>query len=228
MPKPAHRLDGINISDVDVWIFDLDNTLYHARYRLFSQVVERIGTYVSKTLDLDLAAAKNLQSEYYKVYGSTLRGLMLRHDVDPTEFLEYVHDIDITWIPRSQILCKALERLEGRKVVFTSGSRDHAERVMQQLGVSHYMESVFDIASANYIPKPDPGIYRRFISELNIKPQNSIMFDDISRNLIPAHSLGMKTVWVRNDDLHSYEGGDGGHIDYITNDLVVWLKEYTG
>ena len=98
MPKPAHRLDGINISDVDVWIFDLDNTLYHARYRLFSQVVERIGTYVSKTLDLDLAAAKNLQSEYYKVYGSTLRGLMLRHDVDPTEFLEYVHDIDITWI----------------------------------------------------------------------------------------------------------------------------------
>ncbi len=216
------------LDHVEVWVFDLDNTLYHARYNLFSQVAKRINEFVSAELDIDPDAALRVQRDYYRAHGSTLRGLMLRHDTDPGEFLDYVHDIDVTWLPPNEALDGALARLNGRKVVFTSGSGEHAERIMNQLGVRHHIEAVFDITAADFVPKPDPETYRRFVDHHEVDPTRAIMFEDIARNLAPAAAIGMTTVWVRNDEPYGHEGADGGHIDYVTDDLVVWLEENTG
>ena len=228
MPGSMEPSADARIGDVDVWVFDLDNTLYHARYNQFTQVEQRMNPFVATALKLDGAEARRLQTAYYHAHGSTLRGLMLLHGTDPDEFLDYVHDIDVTWLPPNGELDSALARLNGRKVVFTSGSTDHADRVMRRLGVRHHIEAVFDIAAADYVPKPNPETYRRFVARHAIVPERAIMFDDIARNLEPAAALGMKTVWIRNDEPYGHEGAEGDHIHHVTDDLVAWLEENTG
>ena len=137
-------------------MFDLDNTLYPAACRLFDQVDARIVQFIVEKLALDAKQARVLQKRYFKEHGTTLSGLMKLHDTDPDEYLDYVHDIDRSAIQPSRELDEALGRLDGRKVIFTNGSADHAQKVMSRLEVGHHFDVVFDIAAANYLPKPDP------------------------------------------------------------------------
>jgi len=136
-----------------------------------------------------------------------------------------VHDVDVGRVPRNDALERALTRLPGRKLVFTSGSCEYAERVMEQLGVRHHFEAVFDIVAADYVPKPEPATYDRFVARHAVVPHAAVMFEDIARNLLPAAALGMTTVWVRGADPRGHEGADGGHIDFVTDDLQRWLEE---
>ena len=220
---PGHRLE-----EAEAWVFDVDNTLYHARYNLFSQIEARIGKFVAATLGIEPAEARRLQKTYFRDHGSTLRGLMSVHGVEADEFLAYVHDIDVTWVPPSGALDRALTALSGRKLAFTNASSDHADRVIARLGIGHHIEAVFDIADADFEPKPAPEAYARFIERHDIDPTRAVMFDDIARNLGPAASLGMTTVWVRNDEPYSNREAEDVRIDYETDDLVVWLEAHTG
>ncbi len=212
-------------SHVDVWVFDLDNTLYPASCNLFDQVDRRIGEFVARELGLDPDEARRVQKQYFRDYGTTLRGMMERHRVAPQAFLDYVHAIDVTPVPPSPALDAALAGLPGRKVIFTNGSVAHAERVMERLGVARHFAEVFDIAAADYLPKPEPATYARMVARHDIDPHAAAMLDDLPRNLAPAAALGMTTVWVRTDSPWAQDGAEGEHIHHVADDLTAWLED---
>jgi putative hydrolase of the HAD superfamily len=222
MTPSAH---GRSLVEIDDWIFDLDNTLYPARCNLFAQVDRRIGHFIEQHLGLDADAARQLQKRYFRDYGTTLHGLMAHHQIDPTTFLEFVHDIDITPVPPSPSLDLALANLPGRKLIFTNGSIAHAERVMARLGVRRHFEGVFDIVAAGYVPKPDPATYARLVRRHAIRPERAVMIEDLPRNLRPAAALGMTTVLVQTGEEWAQVDAEGGHIHHVTDDLVAWLAD---
>ena len=210
--------------ETDAWIFDLDNTLYPAHCNLFDQVDRRIGEFVSAALDLNPAEARLLQKKYFRERGTTLSGLMLNHAIKPADYLDYVHDIDVSGLPDGSDLDHALSRLDGRKLIYTNGSTGHAENVIRQLGVSQHFEAIFDIVASDFRPKPDPAPYVEMVRLHDIDPARTVMIEDIARNLIPAAALGMATVWIKTQHDWSHTDSDGDHVHYVTGDLVEWLE----
>jgi putative hydrolase of the HAD superfamily len=219
------RIPAAPLAQAQTWIFDLDNTLYPASCNLFAQVDTRIGAFIAEMLDVDAEEAHRLQKHYFRTYGTSLRGLMLHHSVDPHVFLDFVHRIDLTRIPPDPALDRALARLPGRKVVFTNGSAKHAENVMARLGVSQHFEAVFDIVAADYFPKPEPFVYDVMVRRHWIDPRRAVMIEDLPKNLVPAHAMGMTTVLVRTGSDWAQDGADGEHIHHVTDDLVAWLGD---
>jgi putative hydrolase of the HAD superfamily len=216
----------------NVWIFDLDNTLYPAKNSVFAQVEARMNEFIAFTLGMDLASARTLRREYYVKFGTTLAGLMRNHDVKPENFLEYVHDIDLSPLGEDPELGRALAALPGRRFVFTNGSRRHAERVTDRLGLMGHFDDLFDIAAAGYTPKPAPEAYQRFLQRLDVKPVDSAMFEDLPHNLENPHVLGMNTVLVRTGSPEHPGQTEIGqwstppaHIHYVTDDLTGFLKD---
>jgi putative hydrolase of the HAD superfamily len=209
---------------VDTWIFDLDNTLYPATSELFGQVERRINDYVAEYLKLERAEAFRVQKQYFLQHGTTLRGLMVCHDMDPDPYLEYVHDVNLSAIPESPSLAAALGRLTGRKIIFTNATTPYAQKIMTRLGVGDHFGAVFDIADAGYLPKPAPEVYDRLINQHDIDPKHSVLVDDLPRNLEPAAALGMTTVWMRTGLSWGQEGADGDFIHHIIEDLPAWLN----
>ncbi len=208
------------------WLFDLDNTLYPASCRLFDQVDRRMGEFVQQTLGLtDPSEARRIQKQYLREHGTTLRGLMDRHDVSPESYLAYVHAIDLSPVPPNPNLDAALADLPGRKLIFTNGSVPHAEGVLDRLGIARHFEAVFDIAAAAYTPKPDPDAYRQVVRKHALRPEATVFFDDMPRNLAPAAEMGMTTVWVVSDSEWARLGhtGDEPFIHHRTEDLAGWL-----
>jgi len=211
------------LAHVAVWIFDLDNTLYPASCRLFDQIDRRMMAYVQAELGLGPEEARALQKRYFREHGTTLKGLMDHHGLDPAAYLDYVHRIDHSPVPPAPRLAGALARLRGRKIVFTNGSAAHAEKVMARLGVGEHFEAVFDIAAADYLPKPERATYERLIERHAIDPAAAAIVDDIPKNLEPAAALGMTTVWLRSDTPYARHGEIGAHIHHIIDDLADWL-----
>jgi putative hydrolase of the HAD superfamily len=207
----------------ETWIFDLDNTLYPASCNLFAQVDKHIGEFIARLLKVDADEAYRIQKQYFRDYGTSLRGLMLHHQVDPRLFLEFVHAIDVSPVPPSPVLEQALGRLPGRKIVFTNGSAKHAENVMARLGISHRFDAIFDIVAADYFPKPEPFVYDVLVRRHWIDPKRAVMVEDLAKNLLPAHQMGMTTVLVRTESEWAQDGVDGSHIHHVTDDLAAWL-----
>lgn len=216
---------------VDSWIFDLDNTLYPAHCDLFAQVSVRMGQFISQFLQVDMVEAHRIQKSYFHEYGTTMNGLMTRHGMTPADFLDYVHDIDLEPLAADAALDKALEGLAGRKYVFTNGSVRHAQNVLGRIGIAHHFDDIFDIVAAEYVPKPRPECYHRFLARVAIAPQRAAMFEDIAHNLAQPHALGMVTVLVRSPAErradHSNEwdgiGADQPHVHHVTDDLAAFL-----
>lgn len=221
---PKIKSDLPRIDQDSVLIFDLDNTLYPAACDLFSQVSDLIGKYVRETLKLEPDAAYRVQKDYFHRYGTTLRGLMTEHDVDPADYLAKVHDIDLSVVDPSPDLASALEELPGRKLIFTNASRGHAERVMGRLGIADRFETIFDIVDADYIPKPQQQPYDRLLARDGIDPTRAVYFEDMAKNLLPAKDMGMTTVWVHTDLEWAQHGRDDPRIDHETNDIVGFLR----
>ncbi len=216
-----------SLRDTGVWIFDLDNTLYPASCNLFAQVDRRIGAFIAEHFGISPDEARVMQKRFFRDHGTTLRGLMVEHDVDPVPFLDYVHAIDVTPVAPSPELAGALDRLPGRKIIYTNGSVEHAANVTGRLGITGCFEAVFGIVEAGYVPKPDPRPYATLVEHYGIDPTRACMVEDIARNLVPAHAMGMTTVWVRSDADWSRPDhggvGTGAHIDHTVEDLVTWL-----
>jgi putative hydrolase of the HAD superfamily len=175
---------------VETWIFDLDNTLYPASCRLFDQIDVRMGEFISRLMNVDAVEAKRVQKELFYRHGTTLRGLMSEHEVDPDAFLDYVHDIDHSPVPADPALAEALERLPGRKLIFTNGTVAHAERVLARLGVPDHFHGIFDIVHSDFIPKPVRAPYEKFVEAHGVNPARAAMFEDIARNLEVPHAPG--------------------------------------
>jgi putative hydrolase of the HAD superfamily len=213
------------LGHIDTWVFDLDNTLYPAACNLFHQVDQRIGAFVARFLGLPADQARAVQKGYLARYGTTLRGLMVEHRLDPAPYLDFVHDIDLTPVPPNPTLDLALALLPGRKLVFTNGTVRHAERVMARLGIARHFEAVFDIHAADYVPKPEPAVYDRLVARHAIVPAAAILFEDIARNLKPAHDLGMTTAWVRVDWPWAQPGDGMDHVHHVVEDLTQFLSQ---
>lgn len=216
-----------DLSHIDTWVFDLDNTLYPASAELFLQIDVRMKTFISELLNIDLVEAFKLQKIYYHEHGTTLRGLMIDHAVDPDAFLDYVHDIDHTVLETDPDLEAIIQDLPGRKLIHTNGSEQHAENVLSALGLSNCFEAIFDIRAGSYIPKPDPYSYEHFLSSHAFEATTAIMFEDSVKNLKPAADLGMTTVLVQHDGNDASAQPDE-YCHYITDDLTSWLRDGLG
>ncbi len=207
---------------VNTWIFDLDNTLYPASCRLFDQMHVRMSDFIRQEFGVDQAEALRRRRDYYLKYGTTLRGLMLEHNMQPKAFLDYVHDIDYSAVPRLDGLGIALAGLPGRKLIFTNGTTGHAQRVLKRLGVTEHFEAVFDIVDSDYIPKPDRTPYDKFKTLYDIDGTRSAFFEDLVENLKPPHDMGMTTVLITDNKNH-----DATYVHHTTNNLAEFLTGVT-
>jgi putative hydrolase of the HAD superfamily len=219
-PRPIRA----DLSHIDTWLFDLDNTLYPATSRLFDQIDVRIGQFIAELFDIGGQEARKIQKSYFREHGTTLRGLMDEHGIAPEKFLEYVHDIDFSTLEPSVGLDAALTALPGRKLIFTNADVPYSRKILARLGVAHHFEHVYDIVAANYVPKPFPAAYDILLERHDVTPARTIFFEDIARNLVPAAALGMTTVWVRGANNWVLPGNEDAKPDYETNDLVAWLN----
>jgi len=216
---------------VETWVFDLDNTLYPHHLNLWQQVDDRIRAFVSDFLKVSKDEAFRVQKDYYKRYGTTMRGLMTEHGLSPDVYLEYVHQIDHSPLEPNAALGDALEKLPGRKLILTNGTRKHAEAVMARLEIDRHFEDVFDIAAADLDPKPLPQVYKRFLARHDVDPGRAAMFEDLARNLEVPHALGMTTVLVvpeeaRNIVREGWElaGRDAPHVDHVTDNITDFIE----
>jgi putative hydrolase of the HAD superfamily len=215
---------------VETWIFDLDNTLYPHEARVWPQVDERITLYLMQHFQMDGLSARALQKHYYHRYGTTLRGLMEEEGIDPAHFLDFAHDIDHSAIELNPLLGDAIEKLPGRKLILTNGSRKHAESVAMKLGIFDHFDDVFDIEAAGFTPKPDRRAYEIFLERHEVEPSRAAMFEDIAKNLVVPHDLGMTTCLVLPKtvdpfrDAFEQEVVSAPHIDHTTTDLAGFLS----
>ena len=211
-------------------MFDLDNTLY-PHHLLWQQVDDRIRAYVAEFLKVSKDEAFRVQKDYYKRYGTTMRGLMTEHGLNPDHYLEYVHQIDHSPLEPNPALGAALERLPGRKLILTNGTRKHADAVMRRLGIHHHFEDVFDIVAAELEPKPAAKTYERFLARHDVDAGKAAMFEDLARNLEAPHALGMTTVLVvpggtREIFREDWElgGRDASHVDHVCENLADFIE----
>jgi putative hydrolase of the HAD superfamily len=217
---------------VETWVFALDNTLYPHHLNLWQQVDERIRAYVSDFLKVSADEALRVQKDYYRRYGTTMRGMMTEHGMKPDDYLEFVHRIDHSPLEANPALGAALETLPGRKLILTNGTRKHADAVMQKLEIRQHFEDVFDIAAANLDPKPLPQVYQRFLARHGVDAAKAAMFEDLARNLETPHTLGMTTVLVVPQgqreifrEAWELEGRDAPYVDHLTDDLTSFLEQ---
>ncbi|MDE1938793.1 MAG: pyrimidine 5'-nucleotidase [Alphaproteobacteria bacterium] len=226
--QPDTAEPGPDFRHVDTWIFDLDNTLYRADSNLFAQIDQRMTDYIARHLSVTVEAAWQLQHSYYREYGSTLSGLIRLNNVDPETFLAYVHDIDLSPLTPDEALIAAIDRLPGRRFVFTNGCRHHAKRVLDRLGLSEAVTEIWDIRTLDFTPKPQAEAYHRVITTGAFEPKSAAMFEDMARNLMPAYALGMTTVWINNGSEWSHQGPEyplvaRRHIHHEIDDLAEFL-----
>lgn len=208
---------------VDCWIFDLDNTLYPPSTRLFDQIDARMGAYIANLLGCDPVEAHRIQKLYFHDHGTTLSGLMHNHDVTPHDFLGYVHDIDFGPLAAAPRLAPLLDRLPGRRIVFTNGDTPYAERVLEALGLAGSFEAIWDIHAMQYRPKPEHSAYAGIVAALDIDPARSVFVEDMARNLSPAKAMGMQTVWLDLGTDWGDRAKDDAAIDLVIGDLAQWL-----
>ncbi len=185
-----------DLRHIDTWLFDLDNTLYPAESGFMAEIVVRMTDFVEKVTGLPRDDAFKLQKTYLAEHGLTLKGMMLNHGVEPAEFHAIFHDMSLEALARDATLLAALERLPGRRLIFTNADEVHAERVLAHLGLAHLFDDVFHIGSAGYEPKPSPEAFTRIGATHGIDPAVTAFFEDAERNLAPAAELGMTTVLV--------------------------------
>ena len=223
-----------SLSHVTDWVFDLDNTLYPRECNLFAQIDMLISHYMVSVTNLAFSEARALQKTYYRDFGTTLNGLMQKHDVDPDHFLKTVHDIDYSPVSPHEELVEAIRALPGRKFILTNGDVGHARSVLHRLGnADELFEDIFDIRAMRYTPKPLPEAYEAFFAAHGIEVERAAMFDDLEKNLRVPHERGMTTVQVvagadfAHDQVEAWEleqtGGE--HVHHVTADLAGFLRK---
>jgi len=228
MENKTNLIDLVGFSHIQYWIFDLDNTLYSSGTNIFEQVSENISMFVADFLKISRQEADKIKSLYYSTYGTTLGGLMAEHGLDPFEFLEVVHNIDHSELVEDPNLRAAIDALPGLKYVLTNGSYKHARQVSDKLGISDVFSGIFDIAAAQFQPKPAPEAYRLFFDQTGADAARSAMFEDLARNLLVPHDMGLTTTLVVEPDSGPSKRATNGdarpdHVHHVTDDLTGFL-----
>ena len=214
---------GFDAETVDCWIFDLDNTLYPPSTRLFDQIDVKMGEYIAGLLGCDAVEAHRIQKLYFHDHGTTLAGLMHNHDVDPYDFLSFVHAIDFAPLAAAPRLASTIAGLPGRKLVCTNGDGDYARHVLSALGLGDSFEGLWDVHAMHYRPKPERSAYTGMIEAMAIDPNRAVFVEDMARNLTVPKALGMQTVWLDLGTEWGDRAKDDAAIDLVIDDLAQWL-----
>ena len=193
-------------------LFDCDGVLYQDLEAVFGQVSKKMTEYISSKLNVNLIKAKELQTNYFHKYNTSLNGLMIHHDIPPEEFLKYVHDIDLSFMKKDKLLREELEKLNIKKFVFTNGSKEHVKNITEHLGIEDLFDGIFDIVDAEFHPKPEAKAFDLMVKKFNIEPKETIYIEDIAKNLSIAKERGSTTVWLMNDE---YWGKKESDKDFI-------------
>jgi putative hydrolase of the HAD superfamily len=214
-------------SHIQDWVFDLDNCLYPASAGLFDLIDQRMGSYIQQLLSCDADEARRIQKHHFHTHGTTLAGLMKDHEVDPHHFLEHVHAIPLDRVQPDEKLASALQRLPGRRFVFTNGDEPYARRVLDAIGLRDGFDDLHDIHASGYRPKPDPYGYELLCERFGIDPARALLVDDMAANLKPAKAIGMTTVWVDNGSERGTHGL-GDFVDERIDSVGDWLERILG
>lgn len=206
---------------VTTWVFDLDNTLYPPRYRLFDQIEVKMTQWVMEALSVDRAEADRLRQHYWDTHGTTLAGLMREHNIDPSPYLSAVHDIDFSALPADPTLAARLANLPGRRIVYTNACEPYALKVLEARGLSGLFDAVYGVEHAGFHPKPDRAAFEMVFAADGLNPARAAMFEDDARNLRVPHEMGMRTVHVAPDP------APAEHIHHHTDDLTAFLTHLT-
>ena len=165
-----------------------------------------------------------IQKDLFYRYGTTMRGLMVEENLAPEDYLHFVHDIDVSDLPRETELDQLLADLPGRKHIFTNGTVPHAENILDAYGIRHHFDHIFDIVGADFVPKPEQKAFDSFVATTGIDPLGAVMVEDMARNLEPAHELGMRTVWLVSDHDWAAKGADEPYVHFVAEDLKSFLS----
>ncbi len=206
-------------SHVTTWVFDLDNTLYPPRYRLFDQIEVRMTQWVMEALAVDRAEADRLRQHYWSHYGTTLAGLMREHAIDPGPYLSTVHDIDFSALPPDPDLAAQIANLPGRRIVYTNACEPYARRVLEARGLSGLFDAIYGVEHAGFLPKPERAAFEAVFAMDGVNPSRAAMFEDDPRNLAAPHAMGMRTVHVAPEPMSAK------HIHHHTDDLTAFLSQ---
>ena len=210
---------------IKYWIFDLDNTLYSGKTKVFEQVDKKMSKYISNKLNVTIEEAKKIQKSYFHEYNTTLNGMIKNHKINANEFLDFVHDINIDFLQKDEKLGREIKKLDGKKIIFTNGSKQHAVNVTTRIGINQYFDDIFDIVDSDFVPKPSIEPYKKLVEKHKIDPNLCVFVEDIARNLKPAYEMGMKTVWIENDEPWASKFSDSNFVNYKTNNLSEFLKK---
>jgi putative hydrolase of the HAD superfamily len=219
----------MTFSKTTAWLFDLDNTLYSPHSDVFPQIHKRMSLFIMQRFNMDEAQAAKRREDYFYNYGTTMRGLMVEHQIDPGEFMDFVHAVDLASLAPDPRWNQALQNLPGRKIIFTNGDHRHAKRILEHLEMATEFPDIFDITAGDYACKPDEGPYLTLLKKYGLKADECCMFDDMEKNLETAARLGMRTVWFRHEaewqrhkpkDAHHYP-----HCHYVTDDLISFVEK---
>ena len=221
-----------SLKEMKYLLLDLDGVCYgsHNGYpleKVFGLVSKRMPLFIQEKLGLDEKKAKELQTNYFYKYNTSLNGLMLHHNVIGDEFLKYVHDIDISFMKEDKIMRNELENLNMEKFIFTNGSAEHAQNILTRLGVYDLFgkEKVFDIKDAGYVPKPEAQTFDLMVKKFGINPKETIYIEDIAKNLSIGFERGCTTVWLINDEHFGKIDSDKDYISHKIENLSLFLKE---
>ena len=214
-----------NFDHIENILFDCDGVLYHQLDLVFGQVSKRMTKYISNKLNIDMQKAKELQTNYFHKYNTSLNGLMIHHDIPPREFLDYVHDIDLSFLDEDKVLRNELENMKLKKFVFTNGSKEHVKNITTTLGINDQFDGVFDIVDAEYHPKPEARAFDLMVEKFKIDPKKTLYIEDIAKNLSIGKERGATTVWLINDEYWGKKDSDKDYIDYKIENLSLFLKE---
>ena len=214
-----------NLANIKNILFDCDGVLYQDLEAVFGQVSKKMTEYISKKLNIDLIKAKELQTNYFHKYNTSLNGLMIHHDIPPREFLEYVHDIDLSFLEKDKTLRYELENINLNKYVFTNGSKEHVKNITTHLGIDDQFDGVFDIVDAEYHPKPEAITFDLMVQKFKIDPNETLYIEDIAKNLSIGKERGTITAWLINDEYWGKKESEKDYIDYKIENLSLFLKE---
>ena len=217
-----------NLSHVESWVFDLDNTLYRVSPRLHAAIDQELRGFVAEFLGVDETEAYAIQKRYFREYGLTLRGLMVNHGLDPNVFFSKMRAVDLAEIAPDERLVEAIAALPGRKFVYTNASVHHAAAVLGRIGLDSHFAAVHDIIAAEFVPKPHVSAYRALCQRYEIAPTSAAMIDDVVTNLAPAAEIGMTTVWMKTDAAWAKDVEPGPHVHHVVEDLADWLCGIAG
>ena len=214
-----------NLANIKNILFDCDGVLYQDLEAVFGQVSKKMTEYISKKLNIDLIKAKELQTNYFHKYNTSLNGLMIHHDIPPREFLDYVHDIDLSFLEEDKTLRYELENIKLNKYVFTNGSKEHVKNITTHLGIDDQFDGVFDIVDAEYHPKPEAKAFDLMVQKFKIDPNETLYIEDIAKNLSIGKKRGTITAWLINDEYWGKKESEKDYIDYKIENLSLFLKE---